>query len=63
MKNKKLDLLVEEIQRQYDKSHEEYLMSSMLSIHGIETAYACKRFLNKINEVYNTNYELKNQDQ
>jgi len=60
MRSKKLDLLVEEIQKQYRESQGDYEMSSIFgSVGPSERMDLCKYMVNKINEIYQTKYQVK----
>ena len=62
MKTKKLDELIEMIQAVYLNAQGDYLMSSMMSIHGLGEIALCERLVDKINILYKTSYELKSDE-
>jgi hypothetical protein len=60
MKLKKLEMLVEEIKKEYDIAKEDYDMSSMFSSGGhLMRVEMCKNLVNKINKIYGTKYSLE----
>ena len=59
MERKKLNRLVEEIQREYQTAKSDFIDSGMFSsaVHASRMSL-CERIINKINEIYKNKYQV-----
>jgi len=58
--NENLDSLVQELQENYDRAIGDYVMGGMFSRHVyLDQVDLCKKLVTKINELYQTSYEIK----
>lgn len=59
MRSKKLDMLVGEIRRQYEAAENDYEANGPAWPQVLKRMDMCKELINRLNKIYNTKYELK----